>query len=106
MMINQFIAGGEQKLKISLHLIKFIKSAKFLNDDQKEYLRFLKTQKIIRKIDEIHIIDLNKNLLFSNLEDKSKYTPPLKQALELVLEDDRPLTTSQVGSMVAGLVKG
>ena len=67
------------------------KSANFLNDNQKEYSRFLKTQKLIRKIDEIHIIDINKKLLFTNLEDKNKYVPPVKGALELVIEDDRPL---------------
>jgi len=67
------------------------KSANFLNDNQKEYLRFLKTQKLIRKIDEIHIIDLNKKLLFTNLDDKTKYSPPAEGALELVIEDDRPL---------------
>ena len=90
---KNYVSEVQDKVKSEIVLIAFDinKSAKFLNDDQKEYLRFLKTQKIIRKIDEIHIIDLNKNLLFSNLEDKSKYTPPLKRALELVLEDDRPL---------------
>ena len=67
------------------------KSAKFLNDDLKEYKRFLKTQKLIRDIDEIHIIDQNKRLLFSNLDDNSIYRPPLDEALKLVLEDDRPL---------------
>ena len=67
------------------------KSAKFLNDNPKEYFRFLNTQKLIRKIDEIHIIDINKKLLFTNLEDKTKYSPPVKCALELVIEDDRPL---------------
>ena len=51
----------------------------------------MKTQKLIRKIDQIHIIDIDKNLLFTNLEDRSKYTPPLQGALELVIEDDRPL---------------
>ena len=30
-------------------------------------------------------------MLFTNLEDESKYTPPIKGALELVIEDDRPL---------------
>jgi two-component system, NtrC family, nitrogen regulation sensor histidine kinase NtrY len=67
------------------------KSKKFLNDNPNEYLRFLKTQKLIRDIDEIHIIDQDKNLLFSNLNDTTKYNPPLDKALKLVLEDDRPL---------------
>ena len=30
----------------------------------------LKTQRLIRNIDEIHIIDQNKKLLFSNLDDR------------------------------------
>ena len=44
------------------------KSAKFLNNDPKEYLRFLRTQKLIRDVDEIHIINQDKKLLFSTLE--------------------------------------
>jgi two-component system nitrogen regulation sensor histidine kinase NtrY len=57
----------------------------------KRIFKIFKYSKIIRKIDEIHIIDINKKLLFTNLEDKTKYTPPVKGALELVIEDDRPL---------------
>ena len=64
---------------------------KFLNNDLNEYKDFLKTQKLIRDIDEIHIIDQNKKLLFSNIDDNSLYKPPLDEALKLVLEDDRPL---------------
>ena len=67
------------------------KSAKFLNDNPNEYKRFLRTQKLIRDIDEIHIIDQDKNLLFSNLDNLSIYKPPLDKALKLVLDDDRPL---------------
>ena len=59
--------------------------------NQCDLCRFLKTQKLIRDIDEIHIIDQDKNLLFSNLDDTSKYIPPLDETLKLVLEDDRPL---------------
>ena len=55
-----------------------------------EYLRFLRTQKLIRDVDEIHIIDKNKNLLFSS-EKIIKYKPPVDKALNLVLDDDRPL---------------
>ena len=90
---KNYVAEVQDKVKSEIVLIAFDtnKSANFLNDNQKEYSRFLKTQKIIRKIDEIHIIDINKNLLFTNLEDKTKYVPPVKGALELVIEDDRPL---------------
>ena len=90
---KNYVAEVQDKVKSEIVLIAFDtnKSAKFLNDNPKEYLRFLNTQKLIRKIDEIHIIDNNKNLLFTNLNDKSKYSPPMDRALELVIEDDRPL---------------
>jgi two-component system nitrogen regulation sensor histidine kinase NtrY len=90
---KNYVAELQDKVRSEIILIAFDtnKSANFLNDDPKEYSRFLNTQKLIRKIDEIHIIDINKNLLFSNLEDKTKYTPPVKGTLELVIEDDRPL---------------
>ena len=67
------------------------KSKKFLNDNIKEYKRFLNTQKIIRNVDEIHIIDMNKKLLFTTIENSQFFVPPLDEALNLVLEDDRPL---------------
>ena len=51
----------------------------------------MRTQKIIRNVDEIHIIDGDKKLLFTSLENVNNYIPPLDQALKLVLQDDRPL---------------
>ena len=76
---KNYVAEVQDKVKSEIVLIAFDinKSAKFLNDNSKEYLRFLNTQKLIRKIDEIHIVDNNKNLLFTNLNDKSKYSPPI-----------------------------
>ena len=90
---KSYVQEVKNKIEADIVLIAFDtnKSAKFLNDKNTEYFRFLKTQKLIRNIDEIHIIDKNKNLLFSNLEDRKKYVPPLDDALDLVLEDDRPL---------------
>ncbi len=90
---KNYVAEVQDKVKSEIILIAFDtnKSAKFLNDNESEYRRFLNTQKLIRKIDEIHIIDNNKKLLFTNLDDISKYNPPLDKAIKLVLEDDRPL---------------
>ena len=90
---KSYVEEVRNKIESDIVLIAFDtnKSAKFLNDNYKEYERFLKTQKLIRDIDEIHIIDQNKKLLFTNLNDLTKYIPPLDRALKLVLEDDRPL---------------
>ena len=90
---KSYVREVRNKVEADIVLIAFDtnKSAKFLNDNPDEYLRFLKTQKLIREIDEIHIIDQDKNLIFTNINDKSKYKPPLNDALKLVLNDDRPL---------------
>jgi two-component system, NtrC family, nitrogen regulation sensor histidine kinase NtrY len=90
---KSYVQEIRNKVEADIVLIAFDtnKSAKFLNNNKNEYIRFLKTQKLIRNIDEIHIIDENKNLVFTNLDDENKYTPPLDKALKLVLDDDRPL---------------
>ena len=90
---KNYVAELRNKVQADIILIAFDtnKSAKFLNDNKDEYLRFLRTQKLIRDVDEIHLIDENKKLLFSSLNDYDKYVPPVDQALNLVLEDDRPL---------------
>ena len=90
---KSYVEEVRNKIESDIVLIAFDtnKSAKFLNDNTKEYERFLKTQKLIRDIDEIHIIDQNKKLLFTNLDNLKKYMPPLDGALKLVLDDDRPL---------------
>ncbi|MDA8778803.1 ATP-binding protein [Candidatus Pelagibacter bacterium] len=90
---KNYVDEVRNKVQSEIVLVAFDvnKSKKFLNDNTREYKRFLKTQKLIRGVDEIHIIDVNKKLLFSTLEDDDSYLPPLDQALNLVLDDDRPL---------------
>ena len=46
---------------------------------------------MIRGVDEIHIINNERKIILSTLEDLNRYKPPANQALKLVLEDDRPL---------------
>ena len=90
---KDYVEEVRNKIQSEIVLIAFDtnKSKKFLNDNKNEYSRFLKTQKLIRGVDEIHIIDIDKRLLFSTLEDDQPYIPPVDKALNLVLDDDRPL---------------
>ena len=67
------------------------KSIKFLNININQFQSFLNTQKLIRDIDEVHIIDANGNLYLTTLENHSLYRPPLTEALKMVLNDKRPL---------------
>jgi two-component system nitrogen regulation sensor histidine kinase NtrY len=90
---KNYVDEVRNKVQSEIVLVAFDlnKSKKFLNDNVREYKRFLNTQKLIRGVDEIHIIDVNKKLLFSTLDEDDPYLPPLDQALNLVLNDDRPL---------------
>ena len=90
---RDYVDEIRNKIESEIVLIAFDtnKSKKFLNNNIDEYKRFLDTQKIIRGVDEIHIIDINKKLLFTTLDDNQTYVPPVDKALNLVLDDDRPL---------------
>ena len=90
---RDYVEEVRNKIQSEIVLIAFDlnKSKKFLNDNTDEYKRFLNTQKIIRGVDEIHVINIDKKLLFSTLEDDEPYIAPVDKALNLVLDDDRPL---------------
>ena len=90
---KNYVEEIRNKIQSDIIIIAFDinKSKKFLNDIDTEYKRFLDTQKLIRGVDEIHIIDIEKKLLFSTLSNNQFYVPPIDKALNLVLDDDRPL---------------
>ena len=90
---KNYVEEVRNKIQSEAVLIAFDvnKSANFLESNPKEFLRFLATQKLIRGVDEIHLINNERKLIISTLEDKKKYIPPADKALKLVLEDDRPL---------------
>ena len=67
------------------------KSINFLNTNINQFKSFLNTQKLIRDMDEVHIIEGNGNLYLSTLENDNLYVPPLLEALEMVQNDKRPL---------------
>jgi len=90
---KSYVEEVRNKIQADIVLIAFDinKGAKFLNNNENEYKRFLDTQRLIRDVDQIHIIDDKKSLLFSSLENENIYVPPLDKAIKLVLDDDRPL---------------
>jgi len=102
---KNYVQEVRNKVEADIVLIAFDtnKSANFLNNDETEYLRFLRTQKLIRGVDEIHIIDKNKTLLFSS-EEKNKYKAPVDKALNLVLEDDRPLKIIDAANNISAAI--
>ena len=67
------------------------KSINFLKTNVNQFKSFLNTQKIVRGMDEVHIIETDGSLYLTTLKNKSLYKPPQKEALEMVLNDKRPL---------------
>ena len=67
------------------------KSANFLKSNRNQFISFLNTQKLIRDMDEVHIIDGNGKLYLTTLKDIKLYQPPLLEALQMVSNDKRPL---------------
>jgi len=102
---KSYVEEVRNKIEADVVLIAFDtnKSSKFLNDNTNEYKRFLRTQKLIRDVDEIHIIDKDKNLLYTT-EEKKLFTPPVDKALNLVLEDDRPLKIINAAANISAAI--
>jgi len=67
------------------------KSINFLKINVNQFKSFLNTQKLIRDMDEVHVINADGSLYLTTLENLSLYRPPLPEALEMVLDDKRPL---------------
>ena len=67
------------------------KSANFLKIGKNQFISFLNTQKLIRNMDEVHIIDESGKLYLTTLKNIKLYQPPLAEALEMVSDDKRPL---------------
>ena len=90
---KSYVEEVRNKIESDIILIAFDtnKSRNFLINNKKEFTRFLKTQQLIRDVDEIHVIDDNKELFTTTLDEVSNYVAPVDQALKMVLTDDRPL---------------
>jgi len=67
------------------------KSINFLNTNINQFQSFINTQKLLRNMDEVHIIETDGSLYLTTLKDMSLYRPPRQEALKMVLNDKRPL---------------
>jgi len=88
---KNYIDEKRNKIESDIILIAFDlnKIANIFYDNQKRFKNIIDTQKLIRNIDQIHLIDSKGNLILSS--SNSEYVPIEKRALEMVLDDDRPL---------------
>lgn len=88
---KNYIDEKRNKIESDIILIAFDlnKISNIFHDNPKRFKNIIDTQKLIRDIDQIHLIDSKGNLILSS--SNSEYVSIEKRALEMVLNDDRPL---------------
>tara|TARA_B100000989_G_scaffold202791_1_gene153443 strand:+ start:274 stop:1659 length:1386 start_codon:yes stop_codon:yes gene_type:complete len=81
------------KIESDIVLVAFDlnKNIKIFQNNKKQFANFLNTQKIVRDVDGIFLVNSEGKLILSNFTKKKLYQPPSKEALRMVQNDDRPL---------------
>ena len=90
---KNYVEDVRNRIESDIVLIGFDlnKNVNIFYDNPKRFKNFLINQKLIRDVDEIHLIDSAGNLITSTLNDYNTYTQPSDEALEMVFAEDRPL---------------
>ena len=90
---KNYVQDVRNKIESDIVLIAFDinKSGNFYQSDPLDFKKFLINQKILRNVDEIHIINEKKNIIMSTLNNYKKFIPPENKAFDLVIQDERPL---------------
>ena len=67
----------------------------------------LRHQRLIRRLDEIHLMNSSGNLILSDVKDSNlKFVPPQKKAFELLISDNRPIKiTDAITNRSSSLIK-
>ena len=88
---NNYIIEKRNKIESDIILIAFDlnKSVNVFKNNKQTFKKIINTQRLLRDIDQIHLIDGKGNIIISS--SNSEYVPIESRALEMVLEDDRPL---------------
>ena len=88
---KNYVEEKQNKIKSEIILIAYDLNnyVKIYENNIDRFKNILNTQKIIRDIDQLHLLDKNGDLIISSVN--SPYTKIDSKAIELVLNDDRPL---------------
>ncbi|WP_075520435.1 ATP-binding protein [Candidatus Pelagibacter communis] len=90
---QNYVIDVRNKIESDIVLVAFDlnKNIKIFQNNKKQFASFLNTQKIVRDVDGIFLVDSEGKLILSNFTKKNLYQPPSKEALKMVQNDDRPL---------------
>ena len=89
---KNYVEDVKNKIESDIVLISYDlnKSVNYFYDDPQKFNKILNTQKLLREVDEIHLIDSLGNLILSS-QNSTFFVPPSTEALEMVFDEDRPL---------------
>jgi len=90
---KNYVDDVRNKIESDIVLIGFDlnKNVDLFYDNPNRFKNILMNQKLIRDVDEIHLIDSAGNLISSTLNDYSSFIQPNEEALELVFTNEKPL---------------
>ena len=90
---QNYVADIRNKIESDIVLVAFDlnKNINIFKKNKKQFANFLNTQKIVRDVDGIFLINNKGKLILSNFTKKNYYQAPSNEALKMVQNDDRPL---------------
>ena len=90
---QNYVSDVRNKIESDIILIAFDlnKNINIYNNNKKQFANFLNTQRLLRDVDGIFLINNEGKLIFLNSTKKNLYQPPSKEALKMVENDNRPL---------------
>ncbi len=89
--VSKYVDEKRNKIESDIVLIAYDlnRSQKLYKKDPEQFKKFLNAQRLFRNIDNLYLINSSGKLIVS--ADNKKYTPINKSAINLVLNDERPL---------------
>ena len=88
---KNYIDEKRNKIETDIILVSFDlnKNVQIFQKNINSLQNFLDTQRYLRNLDQIHIIDKDQNILISS--SNSEYLPVEQRAIDMVINDDKPL---------------
>ena len=90
---KNYVAQVRNKIESDILLVGFDlnKNINIFYENPKQFKNIMLSQKLIRDIDEIHLIDSRGNLIISSSNNIESFEPPESKALEMVFNKKKPL---------------
>ena len=91
---------------ILLVLLDINRNSELYYTNPKQFLNILSTQRLLRKLDEIHLLDSSGNIIMSNIIDpRLNFIPPPEEAFNMALNDRPVRITDSKTNRTSALIK-